>query len=60
MSDASNNATPSSKFPHMTALSTAFPMSFESTPPPSSTTPGQAQPAQAKPDRSPHRHDAGH
>ena len=59
MSESPQNATPSSQFPHMTALSIAFPMVFESTPPPASTNPGRIQPTPSKTDRVPHRHDAG-
>lgn len=46
------------KFPHMTSLSIAFPMNFES-PTPDPIDPRRASTNTPTPKRPPHRHDAG-
>jgi len=57
MSEAAPNPTPHSQIPQITALSTAFPLDFESgiseSPKP------KTQSDQNPPSRVPHRHDAG-
>ena len=56
MSDQVNPQHQANPAPKMTALSTAYPMQFESTNPASNDEPRRVQP---QPTRAPHRHDAG-
>ena len=56
MSDQVNPQHQANPAPKMTALSTAYPMQFESTSPASNDEPRRVQP---QPTRAPHRHDAG-
>jgi len=58
MSQAPRNTDPSANIPQITALSTAFPMAFES-PTPAPTDPRRTSANQPDTPRPPHRHDAG-
>ncbi|MBL4698861.1 MAG: hypothetical protein JKX70_08500 [Phycisphaerales bacterium] len=58
MSEAPRENNPSSSIPHMTSLSIAFPMNFESANP-ESNDPRRATTKATKANRAPHRHDAG-
>ncbi len=59
MPDTPRNATPSSIIPKMTALSVAFPMSFESQKTDSNADARVSSKDSPKSKRLPHRHDAG-
>ena len=59
MSDQINQPHVHQPVPKMTALSTAFPMQFESDEPKRTASPRGERPCNAAPARSPHRHDAG-
>lgn len=56
MSDSFNQSQPARRAPQITALSTAFPLHFQSDEPKPRE---EARPNAAEPARKPHRHDAG-
>ncbi len=58
MPEAPRDINPSASIPHMTALSIAFPMNFES-PAPDPTDPRRASTKPTNTTRPAHRHDAG-
>ncbi len=58
MPKSSRNTNPAPRQPHMTSLSIAFPMNFESANP-ESNDPRRASAKQNNTHRPPHQHDAG-